>query len=141
MASAAVVSMMVATTGRTRIRTTALSMRARLTRVARGLGWRDSPKGSRRCPDAGGGGPSLSARAVDRPLGFTYNGFPERRPLIMVSRRTTLPLALAACLAVALPAGAAQAHSSGAPVAHSAGGDAAAPNPAIVGVPLARADK
>src|SRR4051794_5434588 len=58
----------------------------------------------------------------------------------MVSRRTTLPLALAACLAVALPAGAAQAQ-SGAPVAHSAGGDVAAPNPAIVAVPLARADK
>jgi hypothetical protein len=58
----------------------------------------------------------------------------------MVSRRTTLPLALAACLAVALPAGAAQANSS-APVAHSAGGDAAAPNPAVVAVPLARADK
>jgi hypothetical protein len=58
----------------------------------------------------------------------------------MVSRRTTLPLALAACLAVALPAGAAQAQ-SGAPVAHSAGGDVAAPNPAVVAVPLARADK
>jgi hypothetical protein len=58
----------------------------------------------------------------------------------MVSRRTTLPLALAACLAVALPAGAAQA-SSGTPVAHSAGSGAPAPNPAIVGVPLARADK
>ena len=58
----------------------------------------------------------------------------------MVSRRTTLPLALAAVLAVALPAGAAQAQ-SGAPVAHSAGDGAAAPNPAIVAVPLARADK
>jgi hypothetical protein len=68
------------------------------------------------------------------------NGFPERRPLIMVSRRITLPLALAVSLAVALPAGAAQAN-SGTPLAHSAGGDAAAPNPAIVGVPLARADK
>jgi hypothetical protein len=58
----------------------------------------------------------------------------------MVSRRTTLPLALAACLAVALPAGAAQAQ-SGAPVAHSAGGDAPALTPSVVGVPLARADK
>jgi hypothetical protein len=58
----------------------------------------------------------------------------------MVSRKTTLPLALAACLAVALPAGAAQAQ-SGAPVAHSAGGDAPALTPSVVGVPLARADK
>jgi hypothetical protein len=58
----------------------------------------------------------------------------------MVSRRTTLPLALAACLAVALPAGAAQAQ-SGAPVAHSAGGDAPALTPSVVAVPLARADK
>ena len=58
----------------------------------------------------------------------------------MVSRRTTLPLALAAILAVALPAGAAQAQ-SGAPVAHSAGGDAPALTPSVVGVPLARADK
>jgi hypothetical protein len=57
----------------------------------------------------------------------------------MVSRRTTLPLALAACLAVALPAGAAQAGSG--PAAHSAGSGAPAPNPAIVAVPLARADK
>jgi hypothetical protein len=59
----------------------------------------------------------------------------------MVSRRTTLPLVLAACLAVALPAGAAQAQSSGAPVAHSAGGDAPALTPSVVAVPLARADK
>jgi hypothetical protein len=58
----------------------------------------------------------------------------------MVSRRTILPLALAASLAVALPAGAAQAQ-SGAPVAHSAGGDAPALTPSVVGVPLARADK
>ena len=58
----------------------------------------------------------------------------------MVSRRITLPLALAASLAVALPAGAAQA-SSGAPVAHSAGGDAPPLTPSVVGVPLARADK
>jgi hypothetical protein len=57
----------------------------------------------------------------------------------MVSRRTLLPLALAS-LAVALPAGAAQAASSG-PVAQSAGGDAPPLNPAVVGVPLARADK
>jgi hypothetical protein len=56
----------------------------------------------------------------------------------MVSRRTTLPLALAACLAVALPAGAAQASS---PVAHSAGSDAPALTPSVVGAPLARADK
>jgi hypothetical protein len=58
----------------------------------------------------------------------------------MVSRRITLPLALAASLAVALPAGAAQAQ-SGAPVAHSAGSDAPALTPSVVGVPLARADK
>jgi hypothetical protein len=58
----------------------------------------------------------------------------------MVSRRTTLPLALIASLAVALPAGAAQAKTS-APVAHSAGGDAPPLTPAVVGVPLARADK
>jgi len=58
----------------------------------------------------------------------------------MVSRRTTLPLALAAVLAVALPAGAAQAQ-SGAPVAHSAGSDAPALTPSVVGAPLARADK
>jgi hypothetical protein len=56
----------------------------------------------------------------------------------MVSRRTTLPLALVASLAVALPAGASQAK-SGAPVAHAAGSGAAAPNPSIVGVPLTRA--
>jgi hypothetical protein len=57
----------------------------------------------------------------------------------MVSRRITLPLALAVSLAVALPASA-QA-SSGAPVAHSAGGDAPPLTPSVVGVPLARADK
>jgi hypothetical protein len=59
----------------------------------------------------------------------------------MVSRRTTLPLVLAACLVVALPAGAAQARSSGAPVAHSAGSDAPALTPSVIAVPLARADK
>ena len=58
----------------------------------------------------------------------------------MVSRRITLPLALVASLAVTLPAGAAQANSAD-PVAHSAGGDAPALTPAVVGVPLARADK
>jgi hypothetical protein len=57
----------------------------------------------------------------------------------MVSRRTMLPLALAG-LAVALPAGAAQA-ASGGPVAHSSGGDAPPLTPAVVAVPLARADK
>jgi hypothetical protein len=57
----------------------------------------------------------------------------------MVSRRTTLPLALAAVLAVALPAGAAQAGSG--PAAHSAGSGAPPPNPSVVAVPLARADK
>ncbi len=57
----------------------------------------------------------------------------------MVSRRTLLPLALAG-FAVALPAGAAQA-APGGPVAHSAGGDAPPLTPAVVAVPLARADK
>jgi hypothetical protein len=59
----------------------------------------------------------------------------------MISRRSTLPLlALVASLTVALPAGAAQANSDD-PVAHSAGGDAPPLTPAVVGVPLARADK
>jgi hypothetical protein len=57
----------------------------------------------------------------------------------MVTRRTTLPVALVACLAVALPAGA-QA-SSGGPVAESAGDGPPALTPAIVGQPLARAEK
>jgi hypothetical protein len=58
---------------------------------------------------------------------------------LMVTRRTTLPVALVACLAAALPAGA-QA-SSGAPAAHSAGDGAVPLTPAIVGQPLARAEK
>jgi hypothetical protein len=57
----------------------------------------------------------------------------------MVSRRTTLPLALALSLAVALPAGAEA--KAGGPVANAAGGDAPPLTPSIVGVPLGRADK
>jgi hypothetical protein len=48
-------------------------------------------------------------------------------------------VALAAGIAVALPAAAAQA-SSGGPVATAAGGDAAPPNPSVVGVAIQRTD-
>jgi hypothetical protein len=58
----------------------------------------------------------------------------------MVRRRTSLALAVVSSLALALPIGAAQA-ASNPPVAQSAGGGAPPTNPAIVGVPLARADK
>jgi hypothetical protein len=59
----------------------------------------------------------------------------------MISRTITLPLlALIASLAVAVPAGAAPAKTDD-PVAHSAGGDAPPVTPAVVAVPLARADK
>lgn len=58
----------------------------------------------------------------------------------MARRSTSLILALAASLAVGLPAGAAQAKAADPPLAKAAGGDAPALSPAIVGVPLARAE-
>jgi hypothetical protein len=62
----------------------------------------------------------------------------ERRftPMVL-KKRTTLPVALAASIALALPAAGAEAQPSG-PVAHSAGGDAAPLNPAVVGIPITR---
>jgi hypothetical protein len=55
----------------------------------------------------------------------------------MVRKRTTPLLALAAGLALALPAAAAEAQPA-APVAHTAGSGAAAVDPPIVGIPIAR---
>lgn len=58
----------------------------------------------------------------------------------MVLRRTPLSLALVACLAIGLPAGAAQAKAGDPPLAQAAGDGPPPLSPAIVGVPLARAD-
>jgi hypothetical protein len=57
----------------------------------------------------------------------------------MFLQKSTRWLAFTACLAVTLPAAAAQAKPGG-PVAHAAGGGAAAVDPPIVGVPIARTE-
>jgi hypothetical protein len=56
---------------------------------------------------------------------------------MVLKKRTTLPVALAASIALALPAAGAEAQPSD-PVANAAGGDAPPLNPAVVGIPITR---